>query len=96
MAETKKIVKKQKAAPRVLNAFEAFFSSQNEAKAEEKEKNEATKPPAKRKSRDESITKVCTNCGKQYHPTRNGYAHVSKYCSPKCAMARNRGKLKLN
>lgn len=96
MATAKKTTKKEDAQPKVLNAFEAFLSARKQAEAEAATKTEKTKAPAKKSLRDESITKICATCGKQYHPTRNGYSQVSKYCSQKCAMDTLRGKFNLN
>jgi hypothetical protein len=34
--------------------------------------------------KDLRITKVCENCGKKFHPTRNSYAMLARFCSPEC------------
>ena len=92
MATSKKTSIKVEAQSKVLNAFDAYFASKK--KAEEKVSPTVT---AKKKSlRDESITKVCATCGKEYHPTRNGFAQVSKYCSQKCTMDKLRGQFTIN
>jgi hypothetical protein len=64
---------------KVLNAFEIYD-------AEKKIDQICVNPPKKRTQtlRDTSITKICALCGKNYHPTRNGFADISKYCSQKC------------
>jgi hypothetical protein len=37
------------------------------------------------KARDLSITKVCATCGKKFHPKKNGYQLIAKYCNAACA-----------
>jgi hypothetical protein len=34
--------------------------------------------------RDLSITKFCDNCGMMYHPRKNSYQAVSRFCSQQC------------
>ena len=51
---------------------------------------DSDKVTPKRKKRNQAIkntniTKVCACCGKEYHPTKNGYENISKYCSQKCS-----------
>lgn len=36
------------------------------------------------KNRDLSIVKTCDHCGRLYHPRRNSYQTISKYCSQDC------------
>lgn len=91
MATEKKITNKEEVRPKVLNAFESFLAARKVAEAGDK--SEKINAPAKKSIRNESITKVCATCGKEYHPTRNGYSLVSKYCSQKCTMNGVRGKL---
>lgn len=97
MGDSNKNTKKAAAPPKVLNAFDAYFAA-----TKKKTEEIATSTPNSKKTvkkaplRDESITKICANCGKEYHPTRNGYANVSKYCSQKCTMAKVSGKFTLN
>lgn len=43
--------------------------------------------PAKRNPR---ITKVCDNCGKTFHPIRNSYAQLARFCSAECYRAWSR------
>lgn len=93
MATSRKSTKSGDAKPKVQNAFEAYFSAQK--KAEESPADD-TKVEHKLALRDTRITKVCATCGKDYHPTRNGYSQVSKYCSQKCAMDTLRGKFNIN
>ena len=92
MAASKKSTKKIEATPKALNAFDAYFALKNKTD----ELATVTKNKKKMPLRDESITRICANCGKEYHPTRNGYANVSKYCSQKCTMAKVSGKFTLN
>ena len=95
MVTPKKSTKKVEGSPKVLNAFDAYFAT----KKAKDESTVATNPKGslkKQSLRDESITKVCAACGKEYHPTRNGYAHVSKYCSQKCTMDKVSGRFTLN
>jgi hypothetical protein len=33
---------------------------------------------------DLSITKICDNCGKEYHPRNNSYQIISRFCSAEC------------
>lgn len=94
MATTKKKSTNEETKPKVQNAFEAFLSARK--KPEETHKEQPQKVTEKKSLRDERITKVCATCGKEYHPTRNGYSQVSKYCSQKCAMNTLRGKFTLN
>ena len=94
MATSKKNSKSEETKPKVQNAFEAYFSTRKKT-----EEAATEKPPEvveKKSLRDDRITKVCATCGKEYHPTRNGYSQVSKYCSQKCAMDTLRGKFNLN
>jgi hypothetical protein len=35
--------------------------------------------------RDQKITKVCANCGEKYHPRKNSYQIISRFCSQACA-----------
>lgn len=35
--------------------------------------------------RDLSITKTCATCGKEYHPRKNSYQLISRFCSQQCA-----------
>jgi hypothetical protein len=51
----------------------------------------ATKPKKKKPSVvkiDESITRECAMCGKEFHPKKNGSGLISKYCSVECARKR--------
>jgi len=58
------------------------------------ENKRTAKPPRKTKTtskedadlkfRDLSITKICANCGKEYHPRKNSYQIVSRFCSTEC------------
>lgn len=93
MSTQKKSEKSEDSKPKVQNAFEAYFSTRK--KAEESPKEEP-KVVDKHALRDTRITKVCATCGKDYHPTKNGYSQVSKYCSQKCAMNTVRGKFSIN
>lgn len=36
------------------------------------------------KRRDLTMIKICENCGRKYHPRRNSYQLISKYCSQSC------------
>jgi hypothetical protein len=92
MATSKKNTKSEETKPKVQNAFEAYFSARKQAEETPKEKPKAVDKEA---LRDTRITKVCATCGKDYHPTRNGYSQVSKYCSQKCAMNTLRGKFSI-
>ena len=92
MSKQKKSDKSEAGIPKVQNAFDAFFSAR--IKAEESPK-EDSKVVDKQALRDTRITKVCANCGKDYHPTKNGYSQVSKYCSQKCTMNSVRGKFSM-
>ena len=87
MATAKIPSKKEDSQTRVLNAFESFFSAKKNAEEEAKAHPEKAKSPAKKELRDKNITKVCASCGKEYHPTKNGYSQVSKYCSITCTKA---------
>ena len=89
MATSKKSVKSEEIKPKTQNAFEAYFSARKTPEEAPKEEPKVVDKPS---LRDTNITKVCATCGKDYHPTRNGYAQVSKYCSQKCAMANIRGR----
>lgn len=93
MAISNKGTKPKDTKPTAQNAFEAYFSARK--KAEESPKEEP-KVVDKQALRDTRITKVCANCGKDYHPIRNGYSLVSTYCSQKCAINAVRGKLSIN
>jgi hypothetical protein len=42
--------------------------------------------------RDLSITKVCETCGKEYHPRKNSYQYVSRFCSQLCARKRRKNR----
>ena len=33
---------------------------------------------------DLTITKECDNCGIEYHPRKNGYEMISRFCSMEC------------
>jgi hypothetical protein len=92
MAISKKIIKPEDTKPKVQNAFEAYFSTRKIAEESPKEEPQDLD---KRALRDTRITKVCATCGKDYHPTKNGYSQVSKYCSQKCAMNTLRGKFSI-
>lgn len=92
IATSKKNTKSEDTKPKVQNAFEAYFSARKQAGKTLKEKHKAVNKEALRGTR---ITKVCATCGKDYHPTRNGYSQVSKYCSQKCAMNTLRGKFSI-
>lgn len=48
-------------------------------------KQEKTEIEGKESWRDLTITKVCDTCGKEYHPRRNGYELISRYCSQRCS-----------
>lgn len=37
------------------------------------------------KNRDLSIVKKCDWCGDEYHPRRNSYQVVSRFCSAECS-----------
>lgn len=37
------------------------------------------------KNRDLSIVKACDVCGDEYHPRKNSYQVVSRFCSAECA-----------
>ena len=37
------------------------------------------------KNRDLKIIKVCDWCGEKYHPRRNSYQIVSRFCSAECS-----------
>lgn len=36
------------------------------------------------KNRDLSMIKVCSFCGQKYHPRKNSYQAISKFCSQVC------------
>ncbi len=93
MATSKKSAKSEDTKPKVQNAFETYFAARKRAEESPKEEPKAVDKNA---LRDTRITKVCATCGKDYHPTRNGYSQVSKYCSQKCAMNKLRGKFLTN
>ena len=92
MSKQNKSDKSEVGIPKVQNAFDAFFSER--IKGEESPKEES-KILDKQALRDTRITKVCANCGKDYHPIKNGYSQVSKYCSQKCTMNSVRGKFSM-
>ncbi len=92
MSTQKKSDKSEDSLPKVHNAFDAYFSARKKA---EESPEEVPKEIEKKAQRDTKITKVCASCGKDYHPTKNGYSHVSKYCSQKCAMSKLRGKFSI-
>lgn len=35
--------------------------------------------------RDLTIIKICDTCGKEYHPRKNSYQAISRFCSAICA-----------
>lgn len=35
--------------------------------------------------RDLKIVKVCANCGDKYHPRKNSYQMISRFCSAECS-----------
>jgi hypothetical protein len=35
--------------------------------------------------RDMKVVKVCANCGEKYHPRKNSYQLISRFCSQECA-----------
>lgn len=43
------------------------------------------------KNRDLSIVKACDFCGEEYHPRKNSYQVVSRFCSAECARKGMRG-----
>lgn len=44
-----------------------------------------------KKNRDLTIIKTCDTCGVKYHPRRNSYQTISRFCSAECARkGRNR------
>ena len=43
------------------------------------------------KNRDLSIVKACDGCKEEYHPRRNSYQVVSRFCSAECARKGLRG-----
>jgi len=43
------------------------------------------------KNRDLSMIKTCEFCGRRYHPRRNSYQVVSRFCSQECARKSRRG-----
>jgi len=93
MVTSKKTIKFEEKKPKVQNAFEVYFNARKNAEDSAKEEPKAVE---KKAQRDTRITKVCATCGRDYHPTKNGYSQVSKYCSQKCAMSSLRGKFSIN
>lgn len=43
------------------------------------------------KNRDIKIVKTCECCGRRYHPRRNSYQTISRFCSQECAKKARRG-----
>ncbi len=43
------------------------------------------------KNRDLKMIKVCDWCKEQYHPRKNGYKMISRFCSPECSRKGTRG-----
>lgn len=37
------------------------------------------------KNRDLDIVKTCDTCGEEYHPRKNSYQMISRFCSAECA-----------
>lgn len=46
------------------------------------------------KKRDLTIIKVCDNCGQKYHPRKDGYEAMSRFCSQECTKKFRRNKKK--
>jgi hypothetical protein len=47
----------------------------------------SSKAPKNKKSvkRDLSVTKTCDTCGDEFHPRKNGYELISRFCSAECS-----------
>lgn len=43
-----------------------------------------TRTTVKKIRRDFNITKKCDFCGVEYHPKKNGYEMISRFCSMEC------------
>lgn len=37
------------------------------------------------KKHNQKIIKICDICGSRYHPRKNGYEMISRFCSQECA-----------
>lgn len=44
-----------------------------------------------KKNRDLKMVKECDTCGEKYHPRKNSYQAVSRFCSAVCARKGLRG-----
>jgi len=44
--------------------------------------------------RDKSMIKICEFCGRKYHPRRNSYQALSRFCSQLCVKKSRRGRKK--
>ena len=42
--------------------------------------------PGQESWRNLSIIRVCDACGNKYHPRKNGYEYLSRFCSRPCTM----------
>ncbi len=42
---------------------------------------------------DYTITKTCAVCKKKYHPRKNGYELISRYCNNECSKMGRRMKI---
>lgn len=49
-------------------------------------KSKTAEIPGKESFRNLAVTKVCDTCGKGYHPRRNGYEHLSRFCCRPCTL----------
>lgn len=58
--------------------------AKKEVPAEKNKNAPVSKEERDLKFRDLSITKVCDNCGKEYHPRKNSYQTTSRFCNAKC------------
>ena len=50
-----------------------------------KNKNHMAKYANDPKNRDLKIIKTCDTCGEEYHPRKNSYQTISRFCSAECA-----------
>jgi hypothetical protein len=57
-----------------------------------KQKVNNLEPVGKESWRDLSIRKNCALCGKEYHPRKNSYQSISRYCSAICARSARKKK----
>jgi hypothetical protein len=69
-----------------LKTERAVLKKKLKQKKQMKNKNDSTiKYADDPKNRDLKIVKTCDTCGDEYHPRKNSYQTISRFCSAECA-----------